>query len=243
MNHGPVISIENLSFSYAGPLVLKCVNLEVHRGEFLGLIGPNGGGKSTLLKIILGLLKPLSGQVSVLGLPPLKGRAAIGYVPQHTAFAEDFPLSVEGAVLQGRLGKTSGIGGYTAKDRVRARYAMEQAEILDLGARPLAALSGGQRQRMLIARALAVEPEILILDEPTAHVDPRLEESFFHLLKKLNEQMTIIVISHDIGFISHFVNRVACLNQTLVCHETAALSGKIIGQLYGANVRMINHLH
>lgn len=243
MSHNPAISIENLNFSYAGPLVLKCINLQVQRGEFLGLIGPNGGGKSTLLKIILGLLNPLSGRVSVLGLPPVKGRSAIGYVPQHSVFVEDFPLSVEGVVLQGRLGKTSGIGGYTPEDRARARHAMEQAEILELGARPLAALSGGQRQRMLIARALAVEPEILILDEPTAHVDLRLEESFFHLLKKLNEQMTIIVVSHDIGFISHFVNRVACLNQTLVCHDTAALTGNIIGQLYGANVRMINHLH
>ncbi len=164
-------------------------------------------------------------------------------MPQHTAFAADFPLSVEGAVLQGRLGKTWSIGGYTAEDQTCAQRAMEQVEILDLRTRPLAALSGGQRQRMLIARALAVEPEILILDEPTAHVDLRLEESVFHLLKALNQRMTIIVVSHDIGFISHFVNRVACLNQTLVCHETAAINGRIIEQLYGANVRMINHLH
>jgi zinc transport system ATP-binding protein len=238
-----IISIKDVCFSYTGPMVLRHINLEVHRGEFLGLVGPNGGGKSTLLKIILGLLKPLSGQISVLGLPPEQGRSAMGYVPQHTAFVEDFPISVEAAVLQGRLGKTRLVGGYTREDRILARRAMEQVEIIGLSARPLAALSGGQRQRVLIARALTVEPEILILDEPTAHVDLRLEESFFHLLEQLNKQMTIVVVSHDIGFISHYVNRVACLNQTLMCHETASISGKIIEQLYGASVRMIDHIH
>lgn len=243
MKQDLMISIKDVCFSYIGPMVLRHINLEVSRGEFLGLVGPNGGGKSTLLKMILGLLKPLSGQISVLGLPPRQGRSVIGYVPQHTAFIEDFPITVEAAVLQGRLGKTRIIGGYTREDRALARRAMEQVEILGLSACPLADLSGGQRQRVLIARALAVEPEILILDEPTAHVDLRLEESFFHLLEQLNKQMTIVVVSHDIGFISHYVNRVACLNQTLICHETAAISGKIIEQLYGASVRMIDHIH
>lgn len=243
MKENSIISVKDVCFSYLGPMVLEHINLEVRCGEFLGLVGPNGGGKSTLLKIILGLLKPLSGQVSVLGLPPERGRAAIGYVPQHTVFADDFPISVESAVLQGRLGKTRAIGGYRREDRAMARRAMEQVEILEFSSRPLAALSGGQRQRVLIARALAVEPEILILDEPTAHVDLRLEESFFRLLKQLNKQMTIMVVSHDIGFISHYVNRVACLNQTLMCHETAAVSGEVIEQLYGAGVRLIDHTH
>ncbi|BAW80911.1 metal ABC transporter ATP-binding protein [Candidatus Nitrosoglobus terrae] len=238
-----LVSIKNVCFSYIGPLVLDHINLEVSRGEFLGLVGPNGGGKSTLLKIILGLLKPLSGRVLVLGLPPEQGRSAIGYVPQHTAFVDNFPITVEDAVLQGRLGKTKIIGGYTHKDRIFARHAMEQMEILRLSNRSLADLSGGQRQRALIARALAVGPEILILDEPTAHVDLRLEENFFRLLEQLNKEMTIIVVSHDIGFISHYVSRVACLNQTLVCHETAAISGEMIEQLYGANMHMIDHIH
>lgn len=243
MKQDLIISLKNVCFSYTGPRVLDHINLEVHRGEFLGLVGPNGGGKSTLLKIMLGLLKPLSGQILVLGLPPERGRSVMGYVPQHVAFIEDFPVSVEAAVLQGRLGKTRFIGGYTREDRILAQRAMEQVGILGLSARPLAALSGGQRQRVLIARALVIEPEILILDEPTAHVDLRLEESFFHLLEQLNKQMTIIVVSHDIGFVSHYVNRVACLNQTLMCHETAAISGEIIEQLYGASVRMIHHTH
>jgi zinc transport system ATP-binding protein len=238
-----VISLKDVNFSYTGPPVLTHINLEVARGEFLGLVGPNGGGKSTLLKIILGLVEPISGEVLVFGLPPARGRAAIGYVSQHTVFAMDFPISVEEAVLQGRLGKTRRFGGYTHADRICARHAMAQVEILGLSSYPLAALSGGQRQRVLIARALAVDPEILILDEPTAHVDLRLEESFFHLLKQLNQHITIVVVSHDLGFISHYVTRVACLNQTLVCHETAAISGKIIKQLYGASVRMIDHLH
>ncbi|CAH9019125.1 metal ABC transporter ATP-binding protein [Candidatus Nitrosacidococcus sp. I8] len=238
-----VISIRDICFSYNGPLVLDHINLEIYSGEFLGIIGPNGGGKSTLLKIILGLLTPLSGYISVLGLLPKKGKSVIGYVPQHNSFTDNFPITVESVVLQGRLGKTRIIGNYTQKDREIAQQAMTQVEILGLSKRSLSDLSGGQHQRVLIARALTMEPEILILDEPTAHVDVRLEEDFFRLLQTLNKKMTIIVVSHDIGFISRYVNRVACLNQTLVCHETAAISGKIIDQLYGTRVRIIDHIH
>ncbi|CAB1276695.1 metal ABC transporter ATP-binding protein [Candidatus Nitrosacidococcus tergens] len=237
------ISIRDICFSYNGPLVLDHINLEIYSGEFLGIIGPNGGGKSTLLKIILGLLTPLSGYISVLGLPPKKGKLTIGYVPQHNSFIDNFPITVESVVLQGRLGKTRIIGNYTQKDREIAQQVMAQVEILGLSKRPLSDLSGGQHQRVLIARALTTEPEILILDEPTAHVDVRLEKDFFRLLQTLNKKMTIIVVSHDIGFISRYVNRVACLNQTLVCHETATISGKIIDQLYGTKVRIIDHIH
>jgi len=126
---------------------------------------------------------------------------------------------------------------------VVANRAMDATEILDIKARTLASLSGGQLQRVLIARALACEPEILILDEPTANIDLRVGGDIFDLLKKLNERMTIIVVSHDIGFISEYVTRVACLNRTLVCHETAALTGEFVEQLYGSHVRMIDHVH
>ncbi|HYW91602.1 MAG TPA: ABC transporter ATP-binding protein [Gammaproteobacteria bacterium] len=237
----PVIRLQGVSFSYGGPRVLDDVTLEVTRGEFLGVIGPNGSGKSTLLRLILGLIRPDTGQITVLGRPPKAARRAVGYVPQFTTFARDFPISVEGTVLMGRLGRTRWLGGYSASDRSRARRAMQETEIGSLAARPLASLSGGQLQRVLIARALACDPEILLLDEPTANVDLGAERTLFDLLRSFNRRMTIVVVSHDVGFISEYVERVACLNRTLVCHRTAELTGEAIQELYGRPVHLIRH--
>lgn len=238
----PVVTFEDVCFSYGGPLVLEHVDLAIEKGEFMGLVGPNGGGKSTLLKILLGLLEPASGRVRVLGDEPAQARRAVGYVPQFAAFPRDFPISAEEMVLQGRLGHTRLLGGYRAADHEIARQAMLDTEIWDLHARPIGSLSGGQLQRVLIARALATRPRLLVLDEPTANIDLRAEKDIFDLLKELNARMTILVVSHDIGFISQYVTRVACLNRTLVCHATAELSGEMIQELYGAPVRMIRHV-
>lgn len=237
----PVITLENVSFSYGGPLVLDHVSLAIERGEFLGIVGPNGGGKSTLLKLILGLLAPDEGRVRVLGGTPAQARRALGYVPQFSAFPRDFPINVEQTVLLGRLGKTRLFAGYRRADHAAARMAMEETQIWDLRGRVLGTLSGGQLQRVLIARALAAEPEILVLDEPTANIDLRVEVDIFDLLRQLNARMTIVLVSHDIGFISQYVTRVACLNRTLLCHGTSEISGEVIEQLYGAPVRMIRH--
>jgi zinc transport system ATP-binding protein len=236
-----VITLQDLSFSYGAAPVLEHVDLAVEEGEFLGIVGPNGGGKTTLLKLVLGLLEPASGSISVLGQPPAQARRSIGYVPQFATLVRDFPITVEGAVLLGRLGSTRWLGGYRAADRATARDAMAEARILDLAARPLGTLSGGQLQRVLIARALAAQPKILMLDEPTANIDLRVEADIFELFKRLNEHITIIVVSHDVGFISHYVSRVACLNRTLVCHPTSAIAGEIIERLYGLPLQMIHH--
>lgn len=238
-----IITLENVSFAYGKIPVLDNVSLTVQRGEFMGVVGPNGGGKSTLLKIILGLLKPQQGRVSVLGKSPEKGRKAIGYVPQYTTFKREFPITVEETVLLGLLGKTKPWFGYSAAELALAQQAMREAQIIDLQARQLGTLSGGQFQRVLIARSLVADPEIIILDEPTANIDLRVEENIFDLLKRLNERATIIVVSHDVGFISEYVNRVACLNKTLVCHETSAISGDMIEAIYGEPVHMIKHIH
>ncbi len=237
----PIISLENISFSYDDFPVLEEIDLEVEEKEFLGIVGPNGGGKSTLLKLILGLLKPLSGKIEVLGKTPVQAHQQLGYVPQFILFDRDFPITVRETVLQGRLGQTRPVFGFRKKDIAVAREAMAQTEILNLEHRPIASLSGGQLQRVLIARALACEPKILLLDEPTANIDPKVEEDVFGLLKKLNENVTIIVVSHDIGFISHFINRVACLNRRLVCHSTSRISGKMIEDLYGSPLQMVHH--
>ncbi|MDD2309476.1 MAG: metal ABC transporter ATP-binding protein [Desulfuromonadaceae bacterium] len=237
----PIVILKGVSFSYGGPPVLEEVDLAVEEGEFLGLVGPNGSGKSTLLKILLGLLEPSSGQAEILGGTPAQARGAIGYVPQFAAFPHDFPISAGEVVLQGRLGHVRIFGGYRAKDREIARQALLETYVWDLKDQPIGSLSGGQLQRVLLARALATQPKLLILDEPTASIDPRAEEDIFDLLKKLKSRMTILVVSHDIGFISQYVTRIACLNRRLVCHTTSALTGEMIQQLYGSPVRMIRH--
>ncbi len=243
MTEAPIISLRGISFSYGGPLVLEGIDLDVAEGEFLGVVGPNAGGKSTLLKIIMGLLQPLAGEVRVLGRPPLEVRRQIGYVPQYPEFRRDFPITVRDTVLLGRLGNGRVFGGYRRDDREITQRVMQETEVADLAARRLSTLSGGQLQRVLVARALAGQPRILILDEPTANIDLRVESDIFDLLQSLRQRMTIIVVSHDVGFISRYVSRVACLARTLMCHQTSAVNGKVINELYGMDVRMVEHLH
>lgn len=238
-----VIQVTEVTFSYGTMAALDNVTLDVEDGEFLGIVGPNAGGKSTLLKLILGLLEPHSGHIQVLNRTPREARQAVGYVPQYPSFPRDFPISVEQAVLMGRLGKGPAVGRYTRLDRDAARRALLEVEADDLVTRQLRTLSGGQLQRVLLARALVSEPRILILDEPTANIDLRVESDIYDLLKVLNQRMTILVVSHDVAFISSYVDRVACLNRTLVCHRTDAITGDLIRELYGESVRMVAHTH
>ncbi len=252
MSH-PVISLDGISFSYGGPAVLEDVTLSIMDKEFLGIVGPNAGGKSTLLKLILGLLEADKGRVRVMGHSPLTSRNQIGYVPQYPSFPRDFPITVEQAVLMGRVGHGRGgfkqllsclmPGNYQKNDQQLTLDALREVEADNLLQRQIGSLSGGQLQRVLLARALVTQPKILILDEPTANIDQRLESDIFDLLKRLNERMTILVVSHDIAFVSSYVTRVACINRTLVCHHTDAIDGDIIHNLYGEDVRMVAHHH
>ena len=243
MKPASIIELRGVSFAYGPVRVLENVDLSVPAGEFLGIVGPNAGGKSTLLKLILGLLEPAGGAVRVLGRSARVASREIGYVPQYPAFARDFPVTVGQVVLTGRLGPGRLFGGYRPEDRELARWVMTQTEIADLAQRRIATLSGGQLQRVLVARALACEPQILILDEPTANIDMRVESDIFDLLRVLNQRMTILVVSHDVGFISAYVQRVACVNRTLLCHSTEAIDGQVIHDLYGGDVRRVAHAH
>jgi len=238
-----VITFENVSYSYGKANVVEDINLVIQEEEFFGIIGPNAAGKSTLLKLMLGMLKPDQGNISVLGKSPASASDRIGYVPQHPSFPRNFPITVLDVVLLGRLNRKNTLGGFNLHDRETAMAALNVVELVNLTDSPIKNLSGGQVQRMLIARALASEPEILLLDEPTANIDIQAEENIFSLLKQYNENMTIIVVSHDIAFISGFVNRVGCLNKTLICHETETISGKTIEELYGAPINMIHHTY
>ncbi len=239
----PAILVEDLSFSYGDSRVLEQIQLSIAPREFVGLVGPNAGGKSTLLKLILGLLKPQAGRIQVLGQTPRQAARRIGYVPQFPSFPRDFPISVEQVVVMGRLGIGSMLGWQRKVDRDAARHALQEVDALDLARRRIGTLSGGQLQRVLLARALTGEPEILILDEPTANIDQRVESDVFALLATLNQHLTILLVSHDIAFISDYVSRVACLNRTLICHGTTEVNSDAIQQLYGSHVRLVAHRH
>ncbi|MEA3466229.1 MAG: ABC transporter ATP-binding protein [Thermodesulfobacteriota bacterium] len=236
-----LITITDLCFNYDDQPILEHINLALNEGDFLGIVGPNGGGKSTLLKLILGLLTPGSGQIKVFGRSPQQERTRLGYVPQFATFDSAFPITVFDTVLQGRLGKTHSLLGYSKQDCEIARLAMTETDVAQFQQRPMTALSGGQRQRVLIARALACEPEILLLDEPTANIDPHHGESIFELLHRLHKRVAIVLISHDVGFVSRSVTRVACLNRTLICHATSPVDSESIKHLYTDPVNVIHH--
>lgn len=237
------IEFDRVGFSYGQQPVLDQVSLRVPEGEFLALIGPNGGGKSTLVKLVLGLIEPSYGRVSVLGQPPRQAARRVGYVPQFSHFPRDFPISVRETVLHGRLGRRAWWLPLNQQDRRVADDALAQTDVLDLATRPIASLSGGHLQRVLLARALATEPQILLLDEPTAHVDTQSECNLFDRLAAFGTRMTIVVVSHDVGLVSRYVSNVACLNHTLLCHSTVPLQPGVLEQLYGEPVRMVDHVH
>ncbi|MEM8778913.1 MAG: metal ABC transporter ATP-binding protein [Cyanobacteria bacterium P01_G01_bin.49] len=235
------ITLENVYAKYQKIPVLEEINLTIEEGDFLGLIGPNGGGKTTLFKVLLGLIKPYQGTVKIFGRTVAKGRHCIGYVPQLLELDRDFPVCVADVVRMGRLGKRHLLQRYTSKDEAIINRTLDQVGMLKLSDHPIGELSGGERQRVYIARALASEPRILLLDEPTASVDPQRQTSIYELLKDLNEFMTIVMISHDIGAISACVKTVGCLNHRLFFHGDPPLTTKVIEETYQCPVDLIAH--
>lgn len=237
-----VISIENLSFAYNSTPILQDVNLTIPARDSLCIVGPNGGGKTTLLKLILGMLKPDEGRIRVLGQEPEAARLRIGYVPQFAHYDPQFPVTVLDVALMGRLDRLC-CGPYARDDREAARAALAEMGLADKAELLFAEISGGQRQRVLIARALAGAGEILILDEPTANIDAASEEHLFKVLKKLNERLTVLLVTHDVGFASKFFKSIACVNRQVLIHPTSELTGELIRNMYGGDIRMIRHDH
>jgi zinc transport system ATP-binding protein len=222
--------------------ILRDISLQVQPGDFLGIIGPNGGGKTTLLRLMLGLLVPLRGRVTVFGQPPKDARRLIGYVPQRAKVDESVPARALDVVMTGRLAHSPWGAWYHREDRAAALEAMKQTGVAELAGKPLAAMSGGQRQRVLIARALVGQPQLLIMDEPTTGIDAYAGQSLVDLLHLLNERMPIVIVSHDVSFVSTHLSRIACLNRTLTCHEPHQISGDVIARMYhGQSVEAVQH--
>jgi len=240
--NAPVIELDKVSCILGGRPVLDEVDLKVREGDLYAVIGPNGGGKTTLLKVILGLLPASSGTVRVFGKDPRQGRSRVGYVPQYRTFDFHYPVTVEEMVLSGRLGHIRGpIRRFSFEDHAAAQKALEQTGILHLSHRPICNLSGGEQQRAIIARALVGDPDLLILDEPMVYVDIPTEMHLFDMLKGLLASMTILLVTHDIGAISTHVTRVACLNGKIFTHDTDEISEEMLTAAYHCPVDLIAH--
>ena len=245
-----IITAERVNFSFGSTEVLSDISFEIQRGDYVALIGPNGGGKTTLLKLLLGLLKSSQGKIQLLGGSPAQAARGgrIGYVPQFTGGrAFDFPATVEEVVASGRTPKL-GLGQrFSMQDKEKVTLALEKTGLADIRRKLIPELSGGQRQRAFIARALAAEPELLFLDEPVAGVDISQQERFYQLLSNLNQQdgLTLIFVSHDVGIMSQQANRFLCLNRKLVCHDKPEqfLTEEFMSEVYGKDLTPLTHHH
>lgn len=235
------IVFNHVTVKYDSFVALDDVNFTIEKGDYVGIIGPNGGGKTTILKTILGLVQPTSGSVNIYGEPPPKARRFIGYVPQIAQFERYYPIDVMDVVLMGRLGKRAIFRRYSKDDKARALESLGFVGIADLYKRQLGKLSGGQIQRVMVARALAGQPKILLLDEPTASVDIQAEQNLYELLAKLSKDMTIILVSHDIGVVSRQVKSLACLNRKLFHHGAKEILPSVMETVYGCPVDLIAH--
>ncbi len=229
----PDFELHDVSFAYNDEEVLREVHLTIEHGDFLAVIGPNGGGKTTLLKIMLGLLKPARGTVRVFGTEPRHAVMRLGYVPQDTSLNRDFPIRVNDVVLMGRLGHPGVFRRYSPTDHAKVRQALETVGMWDYRGRRIGALSGGQRQRVYIARALASDPDALLLDEPTASIDVEGQRRIYEILKGLNDRMTVVVVSHDLNLLLGYARSVAHVSTTLHIHREPILSTEKLVQLNG----------
>lgn len=238
----PLIEIKDLFAGYNHEIVLNEINLTIFQDDFIGLIGPNGGGKTTLLKVILGLVEPKGGTVQIKGETPQLGRRNIGYVPQIAEYDTDFPISVQDIVRMGRLGPKRLFKPYTAEDDAIVRERLGWLDMLKYKDRALRELSGGQRQRVYIARALVTDPELLLLDEPTISVDFEARTQIFDLLYEINQRgIAILLVSHDLTAISSYVKTIGCLNRKLYYEGKKEITPEMLEASYSCPVDLIAH--
>jgi len=221
--------------------VLKNVTFTLQENDFLGILGPNGGGKTTLLKLLLGLLRPSTGYIKIFGKPPSQARSLVGYLPQEKEYRMNFPIKVFEVAMMGRISKSRLGRPYSDKDKEKTKEVLEMVGMWEYRDHLIQHLSGGQRQRVFIARALAAEPSLLLLDEPFSGLDPDFEIHLYDLLKELNTHMTIVVVTHDIGVISRYVKSVACVNRYFIFHTGPEITPEMIEMTYQCPVDLIAH--
>ncbi len=241
MENKAIIELKKVSFTYGSEPVLENINFILKEKDFLGIIGPNGGGKTTLLKIILGLLKPDRGAIKVFGKSPEQGRKSIGYLPQHFSFDYDFPITVLEVVLMARLGKKLIWKKYSEEDIKVCLESLGKVGMEELENRQMGSLSTGQTQRVFIARALATEPQLLLLDEPVSNLDQKWQASFHQLLEELNKNMAIVMVTHDVGVIVAHISKIACVNRRLYYHGSTKDGIKEISKMYQCPVELIGN--
>lgn len=232
-----MIYIRNLYVHYGSSPALSNINLQITKNDFLGIIGPNGGGKSTLLKALLGLVTPSSGTIRILGQKPKEASKYLSFVPQFSKFNTTFPIDVWGVVSSGLLPrKLKYFHKYTNSDKEKVKSILETLDIYSLRKRQISELSGGQLQKVLIGRALVSDPQVLLLDEPTASLDTRARHEIYSLLKEINKDMTIIMVTHDLSILASHVKNIACLNNILHYHGEVLLTDEIMDATFGCPV-------
>lgn len=238
----PIIEIRNLNAGYDGRTVLRDVNLTVYDRDFLGIIGPNGGGKTTLIKCILGLLKPVSGEISFAS-PRTTGHSQLtmGYLPQYNSIDRKFPITVEEVILSGLSSKKPLTSRFTKEHREKARRVIARMGLEGLEERAIGALSGGQLQRALLGRAIISDPEVVILDEPSTYIDKRFEARLYQLLVEINKDCAIILVSHDIGTVLQQVKSIACVNETLDYHPDTGITGEWLERNFNCPIELLGH--
>lgn len=220
-----IVSLKNVTVKYGSYTAIESANLEIFEGDFIGIIGPNGGGKTTLIKTIIGSV-PYSGEITLSPTLFDNGRRLIGYLPQQTTFDRQFPISVIEVVLSGLQSQKGFSRRYKTEERNKALQLLDNMGISSIADRQIGEISGGQMQRVLLCRAIIAEPKLLILDEPTNFVDKRFESELYDILRELNKQMTIVMVSHDVHNISSAVKSIVCVNRTIHRHNTNTLSSK-----------------
>ncbi len=234
-----IVEIKDLAFAYNGETVLQDVNLTVRQKDFMAIIGPNGGGKTTLLKLILGLLRPVKGTIRVDGKSPREASPCIGYVPQDVHMNRSFPITAVDVVLMGKFDPKQRLTRRPAANRRDALAALERMKMAAHANKKIGMLSGGQRQRVFIARALVSRPKLLLLDEPTASIDTKGQADFYRLLTELNQDITVLMVSHDLLVISRYVKSVACVNKKLHYHDQAEITGDMLETMYPCTVEEV----
>jgi zinc transport system ATP-binding protein len=232
-----IIELKNICANYNGKTILEDVNLEVFENDFIGVIGPNGGGKTTLLRVILGLLKPYKGEMIIKNS---ENKSFFGYLPQYNNFDSGFPITLQEVVLSGLMSEKKLYKRYTSKDKQKANELIELTGLSEYKKSNIGEISGGQMQRALLCRAIISSPEVLILDEPVTYVDSNFENELYQILDDLNKRMAIIMVSHDLGMISSHVKTIACVNKRLHYHDSNMITTEQLNS-YGCPIDLITH--